>query len=140
MSIAVDTNVLVDLLAGDTAAAAAAAAALDRAYEQGAVVICPVVYAELLAYPERGRDDVAALLSETEMRVDWLLPQHVWTDAGEAFAEYAQRRRDAGAGAPRRLLADFLIGAHARHLGQLITRDVGFYRTAFPDLRISCPA
>jgi len=49
MRTAVDTNVLLDLLAGDEAAIGAARSALVGALARGSLVICPVVYAELAA-------------------------------------------------------------------------------------------
>ena len=36
-----------------------------------------------------------------------------WRVAGKAFQKYASRRQKQQAGRPRRILADFLIGAHA---------------------------
>jgi len=36
--------------------------------------------------------------------------------------------------------ADFLLGAHAMlQTEQLLTRDKGFYRSAFADLRVASP-
>jgi predicted nucleic acid-binding protein len=39
---------------------------------------------------------------------------------------------------PRRILADFLIGAHAVVSGyKLLTLDAGIYQTSFPKLKIA---
>jgi predicted nucleic acid-binding protein len=55
--------------------------------------------------------------------------------AGTAWRRY----RDAG-GPRSRLVADFLIGAHARtHADRLLTRDRGFYRRYFADLAVIDP-
>ncbi|GAA5533881.1 hypothetical protein [Deinococcus aluminii] len=49
---------------------------------------------------------------------------------------YAERKRSGG-GLPRRLLVDFLIGAHAHTLSAaLFTLDPQHYRQAFPDLHV----
>lgn len=57
------------------------------------------------------------------------------TAAGTAWRAYRQ------AGGPRtRVVADFLVGAHAAaQADRLLTRDRGFYRRYFTDLRILDP-
>jgi predicted nucleic acid-binding protein len=60
----------------------------------------------------------------------------VWRDAALAFKDYAKRRRkDKNDTGPRRILADFLIGAHAvHHATQFLTFDAKIYQQAFPEL------
>ena len=137
MRTAVDTNVLIDLLGGDQSTSFHARAALEAAHARGAIVLCPVVIAELIAYPDRGEADVEALVSAIRATVDWTLASSIWREAGRAFAEYAVRRRRSAASHPRRLLADFVIGAHAASVGRLLTRDLGLYRASFPQLELA---
>jgi predicted nucleic acid-binding protein len=137
MTTAVDTNVMIALWDKDSALSLAAQNALDAAFNRGTLVAAAPVFAELLAAPGRSETFVGSFFEETGITVDWELPEQIWRSAGRAFQAYAEprrRQRDRGA---RRILADFLIGAHALMNGcRLLTLDDRLYRTAFPKLSI----
>ena len=134
--IAVDTNVLVDVLEGDANGSRQALAALDDAAKGGALVVSPAVFAELCAHPGLSPPEVERYLKALHIAIDWQSDATVWRNAGSAFGAYARRRRRARSGTPRRRLADFLIGAHAASSGGLLTRDSAFFSRAFPGLHI----
>ena len=141
MTTAVDTNVFQALWSGTPPITAAAQRALERASSRGALVISPAVYAELIASPSRDIEAIEVFLNTARIRIDWLLDSDVWRTAAVAFRGYAQRRRaqERGPG-PRRILADFLIGAHAvHHASALLTFDQEIYRAAFPSLTVLVP-
>ena len=135
-----DTNVFIALFSGDEQTSSAAQAALEEARIGGPLGSSPIVYAELVA----GRDVsfVKRFFSEKEIEVDWDLDREMWSVAGERYGEYARaRRRQKGDSGPRRILADFLIGAHAlQRAGTLLTSDTGIYRTYFSELQVLAPA
>lgn len=137
MITALDTNVLVALWDRDEALNSSAQAALDTAFAGGRLVISGAVFAELLAFPRRNETFLNQFLHDTGIAVDWLTGETVWRTAGKAFQRYANRRRKQQARGPRRILADFLIGAHALENGySLLTLDHSIYRSAFPKLHI----
>ena len=122
---------------GTTPSIQAAQAALDTAFARGKLVISGPVFAELLAFPKRTESFLNQFLKDTEIAVDWSMDESVWRTAARSFQKYANRRRKQRAGQPRRILADFLIGAHALEKGySLLTLDEGIYRAAFPKLHI----
>lgn len=130
---AVDTSVLLDVLAGDALHRDASRAALERASVEGAMVICPVVAAEL----RHGYESNAIL---TEILFD--LQIHVVpVDLQDGLLAGAVHRAYRRAGGSRlRVVADFLIGAHAAyHADRLLARDRGFFRTHFTDLTVWDP-
>lgn len=99
--------------------------------------MCPVVYAELLAYPGATEAYVRGFLQDTGVVVDLRLEERVWTETGLRFARYAARRRRSTGEGPRRLLADFLIGAHALvQADRLLTLDPKVYQQDFPEVRL----
>src|ERR1035438_9109341 len=135
MNIALDTNIIVYSLAGVAQTAEAASRALEAAANRGGVlVISAPVYAELLAIPQSTKADLDLFLVESRIRIDWDISPNSWGAAGLAFAAYARRRKRQKVDAPRRILADFIIGAHSLTIGHLLTADPSFYRTNFPEL------
>ena len=137
MTTSIDTNVIVSLWQEDNAISAAAEAAMELAYHWGNLVIAAPVFSELIAAPGRTEAFVTAMLEENRIAIDWDLSEAVWRAAGRAFQGYAERRRQQGEPGPRRILADFLIGAHAQIRGyRLLSLDERLYRAAFPDLKV----
>jgi len=137
MITAVDTNVIVALWDRDDFLNSAAQNALDNAFAKGRLIISGAVYAELLAFPRRTAAFIDEFLEDTGIAVDWNTSESIWRTAGMAFQGYARRRRRQKVSGPRRILADFVIGAHAFEKGYaLLTLDEGIYKAAFPKLRI----
>ena len=139
MSCAVDTNIIIGLVGGQHSDAAHLATVLEREGAKGALVISASVYAECLAFPPWTREKLDRFLLDTNVIVDWQLERPMWIRAAEAFSAYSRTRRRSGGGEPRRILADFIIGAHAEAVGSFITRDLGFYRTYFSKLNTIVP-
>jgi predicted nucleic acid-binding protein len=133
MITAVDTNVLIDVLGGDPAFGPGSREALRAATQAGALIASEVVWAETSAWYRSEREAAEAL--------DQLRVRLVPLEAAAAFAAGAAWGGYRRAGGKRdRLIADFLVGAHASvHADQLLTRDYGFYRARFRDLRIVDP-
>jgi predicted nucleic acid-binding protein len=137
MTTAIDTNVFVALLAEDLVMSAAAQKALDAARKSGALVASGPVCAELIAHRDRSEAYIEGFFRDTDIIRDWNLNEEIWKSAGRAFRAYAERRKANGHPAPRRILADFLIGAHAQENGcSLLTLDKRLYSVAFPKLKV----
>jgi hypothetical protein len=137
MTTSIDTNILVALWNEDDTLNSLARSALDSALGRGSLVIAAPVFAELLASPSRSEAFLDSFCRDTGISVDWNLDQPIWRSAGLAFQTYVARRRKQRDSGPRRILADFLIGAHAFHRGfRLLTLDDRLYRAAFPRLTL----
>ncbi|MFL6129683.1 MAG: type II toxin-antitoxin system VapC family toxin [Mycobacteriales bacterium] len=134
MITAVDTNVLLDVFSADPEFGARSRGALRSALLEGRLVACHVVWAEVAAaFPTAA--EVAAAMDRLGVRFA-PLDELMSAEAGGAWRAY---RRSGG---PRtRILADFLIGAHAAAAtDRLLTRDRGFYRKHFDRLTVLDPA
>ena len=128
MITAADTNVLVDIFLADPSHGPLSLEWLQEARKQGAIVICNVVYAELV-HGFESRAALDATLDRLELTVS-PIDNNAAYEAGLRWSRY----RRAG-GSRNRILADFLIGAHALLAAHLfLTRDDGFYQTYFPNL------
>ena len=155
MITAVDSNIFLDVFVDDAVFFDASLAALNDARSAGTLIISEPVFSELsAAQPDPGvledflrQSDVALVASTAD----------ALRHAGVAWHTYT-RRRSAGTICARcgmknelhcsrcgesiqhrqHVIADFIIGAHAMmHADQLLTRDRGYYRTYFPDLRLA---
>lgn len=130
MIVAVDTNVILDVATDDPVYSDQSERLLVRAMDSGSLVICDVVYAELAPQYE-SREHLDQVLVGLGIRVIEGGLDVAWL-AGRKWHAY----RMAG-GTRQHILADFLIGAHAlKHAECLLTRDRGFYKTYFPELRL----
>lgn len=139
MTACIDTNVLSALLAAEPNAPAISST-LNTLRRAGPLVIHGSVYAELLAAPGNKQSHLDSFLKRGHLQVDWETTEGVWQMSGRAYGAYARRRAKSGGGQPRRILADFLIGAHALSLGAtLVTLDDAHYRTAYPTLPLVTP-
>ncbi|MCY4431507.1 MAG: hypothetical protein OXC11_14100, partial [Rhodospirillales bacterium] len=101
---------------------------LRAAYDAGAIILCDIVYAELVpAFHDRSALDRA--LREINAAAS-PIDTAVAYDAGVRWMRYRQ-----AAGPRDRIITDFLIGAHAVAVADnFLTRDRGFYTTYFPEL------
>jgi predicted nucleic acid-binding protein len=134
---ALDSNVLVALWDSDPVISESAAMACQKVKQNGPVGICGPVFAELLGFPGRGAIEIRNLLEAAEILIDWDFTEPDWLAAGRAYQGYVSRRRSSGGGLSRRMLTDFLIGAHASVRSHfLLTLDRSTYNAAFPTLRI----
>lgn len=88
-------------------------------------------------HPRTNAGFVGEFLASTNITVDFLIDEMVWRETAHAFAEYAKRRRKSGGSAAKRLLVDFLIGAHATlRADRLLTLDKSRYDRYFPTLKL----
>jgi len=138
MITALDTNVLVSLWNADDSLNLAAKAAMRAALEQGSLIIAAPVFSELIASPSKDEAFLDEFLATTGISVDWNLNENIWLIAGRAYQAHPARPRRQRETGPRRILADFLIGAHAiRNEFPLLTLDNRFYRATFPRLALA---
>lgn len=139
MTYAIDTNVLSALLTREEGAGLISST-LNTLRHAGPLVIHGGVYAELLATPGNSEEHLETFLARTGITVDWQSGAELWRLSGRAYAAYAKRRGRSGGGRPRRILADFVIGAHAALVGAtLVTLDDQHYKAAFPALPLVVP-
>jgi predicted nucleic acid-binding protein len=137
MTTAIDTNVFVALWDKDNSLNTLAESALKDSWKSGSLVVSAPVYAELMAFPGRSESFLNSFFTEAGIVVEWNLDEEVWRTAGRAFQKYTARRGGQRERGGRRILADFLIGAHAFQFEyQLLTLDDRLYRAAFPRLSI----
>jgi predicted nucleic acid-binding protein len=134
MKTALDTNILSAIWSREPSAPRIVSA-LDRANGSGSLVVSLPAYAECFAHPFVSEAQIESFLAEVGIHIDSRLVEDVWIEAGRRYRQYAVHRRKSGSEPPRRILADFLIGAHALlQTDCLMTLDEQHYRNYFPEL------
>jgi predicted nucleic acid-binding protein len=129
----VDTCVLLDVVTEDPTWFEWSANVLERAADEGPLVINPVIYSELSIGFDR-IEDIEALLTPDIFQYR-PIPREAAFLAGKCFLNY--RRHGGEKSTP---LPDFFIGAHASVESiKLATRDTRRFRTYFPRLRLVSP-
>jgi predicted nucleic acid-binding protein len=134
MITAIDTNILIDILAGTPQQFATATEAVRKLRQQGQILVPVICYAELASRftNEAKLKDFIDLLDATVLP---LAPEAAYL-AGTFFRSYLQR-----GGSRQRIIADFLIAAQAQiSAGRILTKDKRFFGANFPKLKAIAPA
>lgn len=130
--ISLDTNIIQSALEKTDVNHARARQAFEN-HDSQAFCICPIVRAELHA--SRGWFKIEQWLETQEVSVIWGIPNSIWDAAGVAFGKYAVLRR--GGQTSRRIVADFLIAAHAEHHElEMLTFDDTVFKSVFPQVTL----
>lgn len=134
MITSVDTSVLLDVFGADTTFGPRSSDALRDALASGRLVGCDPVWAEVASFFSSAATASSAM---QRLGVEFdALTEHAALAAGSAWSRYRAR-----GGTRRRVVADFLVGAHAlAQADRLLTRDHSFYRSYFRRLQIVDPA
>ena len=134
MITAVDTSVLIDVFGADARFGTLSATALRLCLNEGAVVACSVVWSEArAAFPS----DEAFQQALRTLGIGFSAP----SEQSATLAGISWKRYRAAGGKRDRVIADFLIGAHAAsQCDRLLTRDRGYYKKYFSGLVIVDPS
>ncbi len=133
MITAVDTSVLLDLFGADPTFGLRSRTAVRFCLSEGRLIACEVVWAEVGSFFPSPRDAQEAM---DRLGVEYS-PVELNTVRAASRAWKLYRNRE---GERQRVVADFLVGAHALSQAErLLTRDRGFYRTCFSRLQVLDP-
>jgi len=134
MITAIDTNILLDVLVPNPRFCDASIRALEEAASRGKLVVCDLVYAELCVHFGL-QQECDRFLDSNRIRVEPLSREAHFL-ASRVWRTYRRQ-----GGQRTRILADFLIGAHAQtQATRLLSRDRGFYGKLFPSLDLLDPS
>lgn len=130
MITALDTSIVLDILLADPKHLELSKTLFRKALSEGRLIICPVVWGELRPF-----FDSDLHMEETMLKMNLDYDEFGKKSASLAGSLWQKYRQSSGS--RERILADFLIGAHARlKADRLLSRDRGFYRQYFKGLKI----
>lgn len=150
MRVSVDTCVLLDLLLDQNPDSIGKLA--QHHNDRNELIICGLVYGELYPFFASGKMDIDIFLSEMDICVEDFTKQD-FSYAGAKWNDYNKRRRFncPSCGKSIRIIchhckshisirqhirSDFIIGAFSElHADGILTRDHGYHKTYFPQLR-----
>ena len=150
MKISIDTCILLDLLLDQNIESIEK---LRKHYgDHDELVICGIVYGEIFSVFMRNNMNIDIFLSEIGIKIE-MCNRDDYAYAGERWNEYCSKRRfvcpicgklmnlkcphcNSNVRLRQHILSDFIIGAFSElHCDGLLTRDYGYYKTYFPNLR-----
>lgn len=154
MSVAVDTNILLDILLPDPKYKESSFSLLTKYMRTGRIIISEVVYAELASQFSKEKQ-LKDFLNDANINLICSSTKALWISA-EAWKAYSCTRdkhlqcsycgkkqlfqcTDCHSVFTSRqhMLSDFIIAGHALvESGVLLSRDRGFYKTYFPELKV----
>ncbi len=150
MKASIDTCVLLDLLLDQNDDSIRKLRQLRDSHDE--LVVCGIVYGELSPFFLEQVQDLNLFLSQMDIRVE-ICRQEDYAYAGRQWHEYRKRRRfvcptcgksvqltcrhcERPISFRQHILSDFIIGAFSQlHCDAILTRDYGYYRTYFPNLK-----
>ena len=154
MITAIDTNILLDILIPNQDFLKSSLQKLEKCSQDGYLIICEIVYAEL-ASQFKSEIDINRFLRDAKIEVKFsntdtfYKASKVWKSyLSKSLRKYycpqCGKQTDAKCqncnydlNFPRRLLNDFIIGSHAQSFADaFLTRDRGFYRNYFKGIKI----
>ncbi len=129
----VDSNIILDIFLDDPKWADWSESALSAYGTDEPLYINSIIYTEISIGFGKIEDLESALHKGGFQLLD--IPKEALFLAGKAYRTYRKAK-----GVKKLSLIDFYIGAQAAVLDMdVITRDVGRYRTYFPTVRVICP-
>lgn len=154
MIAAADTNILLDILLPDPKYEEASYHLLTNYMKAGRIIISDIVYAELASQFSLEKM-LTDFLNDVNISLVGLTPKALWISA-KAWKKYSEIRNDSLQcnycgrkesfrctecssiiKSRQHILSDFIIAGHALVESDiLLTRDRGFYKTCFPELKV----
>lgn len=106
-------------------------------HQEDGFCISPPVYGELRA-DQNWTNNLQPFLVALDVQIIWDMPIGVWDNAGQMLRKYTDLRK--GGKLPRRILADFLIAAHAEyHTFDVMSFDETVYKVVLENVNLIKP-